>query len=103
MAISDPPAPPTASVGSKPSATTARTLSGSLGVGAIIFMVVAAAAPLTVVAGSVPIGILAGNGPGYPASPPTSSTSAATDDDGSENSAARYSAHPTSDDIDTAA
>ena len=68
MAISDPPAAPTAPVGSKPGATTARTLSGSLGVGAIIFMVVAAAAPLTVVAGSVPIGILAGNGPGYPAS-----------------------------------
>lgn len=42
-------------------------LSGRLGVGAIVFMVVAAAAPLTVVAGTVPIGIAAGNGPGYPA------------------------------------
>jgi amino acid transporter len=42
-------------------------LTGRLGVGAIVFMVVAAAAPLTVVAGTVPIGIAAGNGPGYPA------------------------------------
>ena len=42
-------------------------LSGRLGAGSIVFMVVAAAAPLTVVAGSVPIGIFAGNGPGYPA------------------------------------
>ncbi|MGY1748816.1 APC family permease [Modestobacter sp. SYSU DS0511] len=70
MAISDPPATgaPTSSVGSKPSAVSTRSLSGSLGVGAIIFMVVAAAAPLTVIAGSVPIGILIGNGAGYPAS-----------------------------------
>lgn len=43
-------------------------LSGSLGVGAIVFMVVAAAAPLTVVAGTVPIGIAAGNGAAFPAS-----------------------------------
>lgn len=42
-------------------------LSGSLGVGSIVFMVVAAAAPLTVVAGTVPLGIAIGNGPAFPA------------------------------------
>ncbi len=41
-------------------------LTGSLGVGSIVFMVVAAAAPLTVIAGTVPIGIAFGNGAGYP-------------------------------------
>ncbi|GAA0300689.1 APC family permease [Kineococcus aurantiacus] len=44
-----------------------RRLSGRLGVGSIVFMVVAAAAPLTVVGGSVPIGISIGNGAGFPA------------------------------------
>ncbi|WP_432548651.1 APC family permease [Kineococcus sp. SYSU DK004] len=44
-----------------------RRLSGRLGVGSIVFMVVAAAAPLTVVGGSVPLGIAIGNGAGYPA------------------------------------
>ncbi|PXY20788.1 APC family permease [Prauserella muralis] len=44
-----------------------RSLSGSLGVGSIVFMVVAAAAPLTVVAGAVPLGIALGNGAGFPA------------------------------------
>jgi amino acid transporter len=43
-------------------------LAGRLGPAAIVFMVVAAAAPLTVVAGTVPIGIAAGNGAAYPAS-----------------------------------
>jgi amino acid transporter len=57
------PAPPAAA---DPAAEGHR-LSGRLGVGSIVFMVVAAAAPLTVVAGTVPIGIAAGNGPGYPA------------------------------------
>jgi amino acid transporter len=47
-------------------AATEGRLRGSLGVGAIVFMVVAAAAPLTVVAGTVPIGIAAGNGPAFP-------------------------------------
>lgn len=42
-------------------------LSGRLGTGAIIFMVVAGAAPLTNVAGVVPIGIAIGNGSAYPA------------------------------------
>lgn len=44
-----------------------RSLTGSLGVTAIVFMVVAAAAPLTVVGGAAPLGILLGNGVGYPA------------------------------------
>ncbi|MCE0745405.1 APC family permease [Acetobacter sicerae] len=38
-------------------------LSGNLGVAEIIFMVVAAAAPLTVVSGNVPLAIAQGNGP----------------------------------------
>ncbi|MFC5063656.1 APC family permease [Actinomycetospora atypica] len=41
-------------------------LSGSLGVGSIVFMVVAAAAPLTVIAGTVPLGVGAGNGAAFP-------------------------------------
>ncbi|MCX6471906.1 MAG: APC family permease [Corynebacteriales bacterium] len=41
-------------------------LSGTLGVSSIVFMVVAAAAPLTVVGGAVPIAILLGNGAGVP-------------------------------------
>lgn len=44
-----------------------QRLQGSLGVGAIVFMVVAAAGPLTVVGGAAPVGILLGNGAGYPA------------------------------------
>ncbi|GAA4539972.1 APC family permease [Pseudonocardia xishanensis] len=43
-----------------------RTLSGTLGVGSIVFMVVAAAAPLTVIAGTVPLGLAAGNGAAFP-------------------------------------
>ncbi len=43
-----------------------RALSGSLGVTAIVFMVVAAAAPLTVIGGAAPLGILIGNGVGFP-------------------------------------
>ncbi|MCE0538735.1 APC family permease [Kineosporia rhizophila] len=46
---------------------TEKKLTGTLGPGAIVFMVVAAAAPLTVVAGSVPLGMALGNGAGYPA------------------------------------
>lgn len=48
-------------------ASAKRTLQGSLGVTAIVFMVVAAASPLTVVGGAAPLGILLGNGVGYPA------------------------------------
>lgn len=40
--------------------------SGSLSTTDIVFMVVAAAAPLTVIAGGLPIGIATGNGAGYP-------------------------------------
>ena len=46
----------------------AHRLAGTLGPTAIVFMVVAAAAPLTVVAGTFPIGIAAGNGAAFPAS-----------------------------------
>jgi amino acid transporter len=41
-------------------------LTGSLGAGAIVFMVVAAASPLTVIGGAAPLGFLLGNGVGYP-------------------------------------
>ena len=41
-------------------------LHGTLGVAAILFMVLAAAAPLGVVAGAVPVGVLLGNGAGLP-------------------------------------
>lgn len=41
-------------------------LHGRLGTLAIVFMVLAAAAPLTVVGSIIPIGILLGNGPGFP-------------------------------------
>ncbi|WP_020658699.1 APC family permease [Amycolatopsis benzoatilytica] len=50
-----------------PPAAAPRTLSGKLGVGSIVFMVVAAAAPLTVIAGAVPLGIAQGDGAGFPA------------------------------------
>ena len=41
-------------------------LSGRLGVGAIIFMIMAAAAPLTTVSATTPVAVLIGNGPAYP-------------------------------------
>src|SRR5436190_510911 len=44
-----------------------RRLHGNLGVASIVFMVVAAAAPLGVIGGVVPLGIAAGNGAGFPA------------------------------------
>ncbi|WFR73446.1 APC family permease [Prescottella defluvii] len=50
-----------------PDASATRRLSGSLGVWSIVFMVVAAAAPLTVVAGVMPLGIALGNGSAFPA------------------------------------
>lgn len=43
-----------------------HTLTGRLGVGSIVFMVVAAAAPLTVIAGTVPLGLAYGNGAAFP-------------------------------------
>ncbi|OBK73892.1 APC family permease [Mycobacterium sp. 1164985.4] len=45
----------------------ARKLRGNLGVPAIVFMVVAAAAPLGVIGGVVPLGLASGNGAGFPA------------------------------------
>jgi len=45
----------------------ARQLRGNLGVASIVFMVVAAAAPLGVIGGVVPLGIASGNGAGFPA------------------------------------
>lgn len=50
------------------SAGQSHKLAGHLGPVAIVFMVVAAAAPLTVIAGTVPLGIAAGNGAAFPAS-----------------------------------
>ena len=44
-----------------------RRLTGKLGVTSIVFMVVAAAAPLGVIGGVVPLGIAQGNGTGFPA------------------------------------
>jgi amino acid transporter len=44
-----------------------RKLKGNLGVASIVFMVVAAAAPLGVIGGVVPLGIASGNGAGFPA------------------------------------
>lgn len=46
---------------------TVESLSGSLGIGSIVFMVIAAAAPLTVLGGGTPVGILLGNGAAFPA------------------------------------
>lgn len=43
-----------------------KGLSGHLGTTSIVFMVVAAAAPLTVIGGNVPLGIAGGNGAGAP-------------------------------------
>ncbi|GLZ44557.1 amino acid transporter [Actinomycetospora sp. NBRC 106375] len=56
------PPEPTASAPASPT-----RLSGRLGVGSIVFMVVAAAAPLTVIAGTIPLGVGAGNGAAFPA------------------------------------
>jgi amino acid transporter len=53
-------------LGSPPPASE-RKLRGNLGVASIVFMVVAAAAPLGVIGGVVPLGIASGNGAGFPA------------------------------------
>ncbi|MET0704326.1 MAG: APC family permease [Mycobacterium sp.] len=57
---------PTEFLGDPPGGAT-RKLRGNLGVAAIVFMVVAAAAPLGVIGGVVPLGIASGNGAGFPA------------------------------------
>lgn len=44
-----------------------RRLRGNLGILAVVFMVLAAAAPLGVIGGPVPLGISTGNGAGFPA------------------------------------
>ncbi|WP_243696220.1 APC family permease [Labedella phragmitis] len=49
-----------------PIAPPRQRLDGHLGTGAIVFMVIAAAAPLTVVGGNVPIAVGSGNGAGAP-------------------------------------
>ena len=46
--------------------TTPRTLTGQLGTAGIVFMVIAAAAPLTVIGGNVPLAVGLGNGAGAP-------------------------------------
>src|ERR1700742_5308676 len=48
-------------------ASPVRQLKGNLGVPSIVFMVVAAAAPLGVIGGVVPLGLASGNGAGFPA------------------------------------
>ena len=53
-------------LGQKPP-TPVRHLRGNLGVASIVFMVVAAAAPLGVIGGVVPLGLASGNGAGFPA------------------------------------
>ncbi|TQR85487.1 APC family permease [Mycobacterium hodleri] len=57
---------PAETLGSPP-AGSRRKLHGNLGVASIVFMVVAAAAPLGVIGGVVPLGIAGGNGAGFPA------------------------------------
>jgi amino acid transporter len=49
-----------------PIAPPRQRLDGHLGTGAIVFMVIAAAAPLTVIGGNVPIAVGSGNGAGAP-------------------------------------
>ncbi|OMC36918.1 amino acid transporter [Mycobacterium sp. GA-1841] len=50
-----------------PPSPAGRQLRGNLGIASIVFMVVAAAAPLGVIGGVVPLGIASGNGTGFPA------------------------------------
>ena len=51
----------------QPAVAPARSaLTGSIGVAGIVFLVIAAAAPLTAVAGSLPVMIAIGNGAGAP-------------------------------------
>lgn len=56
--------PPSSSSPDKP--IERRRLHGSLGTGAIVLMVLAAAAPLSVIGGQVPLGFMIGNGVGVP-------------------------------------
>ncbi|WP_066911047.1 APC family permease [Millisia brevis] len=66
--MTDTPGAPVASTEQlHPPAAEAHRLRGNLGVVAIVFMVLAAAAPLGVIGGPVPIAIATGNGAGFPA------------------------------------
>lgn len=56
----------TPSAATSSTSSSGRRLEGHLGTGAIIFMVIAAAAPLTVIGGNVPIAVGLGNGVGAP-------------------------------------
>ncbi|MHC5797509.1 APC family permease [Lacisediminihabitans sp. FW035] len=56
----------TPAVTSEAATPPSRRLTGRLGVGSIVFMVIAAAAPLTVIGGNVPLAIGVGNGVGAP-------------------------------------
>ncbi len=49
-----------------PHDTAPGRLTGRLGTGSVVFMVIAAAAPLTVIAGNVPLSVALGNGAGAP-------------------------------------
>ncbi|NGO72494.1 APC family permease [Streptomyces boncukensis] len=65
-APSAPLAPSTPSAGPAQRPPSSAHLSGRLGTGSIVFMVIAAAAPLTVVGGNVPLAIASGPGAGAP-------------------------------------
>ncbi|WP_420098427.1 APC family permease [Corynebacterium sp.] len=58
---------PVSPVTTAPIAEAATLKKGSLTTTSIVFMVIAAAAPLTVIGGALPIGMAAGNGAGFPA------------------------------------
>ncbi|WP_432514734.1 APC family permease [Kineococcus sp. SYSU DK001] len=63
-----PPAPQSPSRTAGPAdAAAPPALAGRLRTTAIVFMVIAAASPLTVMSGAAPLGFLLGNGPGFPA------------------------------------
>jgi amino acid transporter len=61
-------APPAAATAAAPAGgeTSGRGLRGSIGVVGIVFLVVAAAAPLTSIGGALPVMLAIGNGPGSP-------------------------------------
>ncbi|WP_155994172.1 APC family permease [Corynebacterium vitaeruminis] len=59
-------APNTSTRAAEPGENT-QLSAGTLGVGSIVFMVIAAAAPLTNIGAVVPLGIISGNGAGFPA------------------------------------
>jgi amino acid transporter len=53
-------------VATAPPADEAGRLTGRLGTGSVVFMVIAAAAPLTVISGNIPLSVGLGNGAGAP-------------------------------------